>query len=155
MWTSVRHRSSPKGDVVVQQFENFLSLEAKSESLSSFQPMRTRLDVFLRGLLCQFYSELWTFCRNPLLLFHCQATVETGFSVNKKVEADSMLEDSYCSFGTLSLSVGGSQSTSDEEATGCCSFSKVSASTTPGPGKEKGEQCTKRKEEMCRGPQLK
>nr|XP_020447106.1 uncharacterized protein LOC109955353 [Monopterus albus] len=73
------------GDVIVQQFGNFLSLEAKSESLSLFQPMKTRLDVFLHGLLCQSYPELWTFCKKLLLLSHGQATVERGFSVNKEV----------------------------------------------------------------------
>nr|XP_020471978.1 uncharacterized protein LOC109969435 isoform X1 [Monopterus albus]XP_020471979.1 uncharacterized protein LOC109969435 isoform X1 [Monopterus albus] len=81
------------GDVIVQQFGNFLSLEAKSESLSLFQPMKTRLDVFLHGLLCQSYPELWTFCKKLLLLSHGQATVERGFSVNKEVEADNMQED--------------------------------------------------------------
>ncbi|XP_056459485.1 uncharacterized protein LOC130392964 [Gadus chalcogrammus] len=81
------------GDVIVQQFGNFLSLEAKHESFSSFQPMRTRLDVFLHGLLHQSYPELWAFCRKLLLLSHGQATVERGFSVNKEVEADNMKED--------------------------------------------------------------
>lgn len=81
------------GDVIVQQFGNFLSLEAKDESFSSFQPMRTRLDVFLHGHLHQSYPELWTFCRKLLLLSHGQATVERGFSVNKEVEADNMKED--------------------------------------------------------------
>ena len=81
------------GDVIVQQFGHFLSLEAKHESFSSFQPMRTRLDVFLHGLLHQSYPELWAFCRKLLLLSHGQATVERGFSVNKEVEADNMKED--------------------------------------------------------------
>ncbi|XP_035985123.1 uncharacterized protein LOC118558689 [Fundulus heteroclitus] len=84
---------SAAGDVIVQQFGNFLSLEAKDESFSSFQPMRTRLDVFLHGHLHQSYPELWTFCRKLLLLSHGQATVERGFSVNKEVEADNMKED--------------------------------------------------------------
>lgn len=66
-----------------------MSLEAKAESFS-FEPMRTRLDVFLHGLLHQSYSELWTFCRKLLLLSHGRATVERGFSVNKEVEADNM-----------------------------------------------------------------
>lgn len=55
--------------------------------------MKTRLDVFLHGLLCQSYPELWTFCKKLLLLSHGQATVERGFSVNKEVEADNMQED--------------------------------------------------------------
>lgn len=81
------------GDVILQQFETFLTMEAKSESFSSFQPMQTRLDVFLHGHLCKSYPELWTFCRKLLLLSHGQATVERGFSVNKEVETDNMQED--------------------------------------------------------------
>ncbi|KAF1376045.1 hypothetical protein PFLUV_G00226500 [Perca fluviatilis] len=74
------------GDMIVQQFGHFLSLEAKDESSS-------RLDVFLLGLLHQSYPELWTSSRKLLLLSHGQATVERGFSVNKEIEADNMKED--------------------------------------------------------------
>lgn len=81
------------GDVIVQQFGNFLSLEAKDELFSSFSPMRTRLDVFLHGFLHQSYPELWTFSKKLLLLSHGQATVERGFSINKEIEADNMKED--------------------------------------------------------------
>lgn len=39
-----------------------------------------------------------------------------------------------------------SQGSSDEGATGSCSFSKISVSASPEPGKKKeGKQCTKRK----------
>ncbi|XP_076849305.1 uncharacterized protein LOC143497296 [Brachyhypopomus gauderio] len=85
--------NSFKGDVIIQQFEACLSLEAKSESFSAFQPMQTRLDVFLHGHLCKSYPELWTFCKKLLLLSHGQSTMERGFSLNKEVEEDNMQED--------------------------------------------------------------
>ncbi|KAG9260317.1 hypothetical protein AMEX_G26560 [Astyanax mexicanus] len=74
-------RNRPEADVIIQQFEACLSLEAKSESFSSFQPMQTRLDVFLHGHLCKPYPELWTFCKKLLLLSHGQTTVERVFSI--------------------------------------------------------------------------
>ncbi|KAF4109693.1 uncharacterized protein LOC131545972 [Onychostoma macrolepis] len=141
------------GDIIVQQFGNFLSLEAKSESL------KTRLDVFQHGLLCQSYPELWTFCKKLLLLSHGQATVERGFSVNKEVEADNMQEDTVVAQRMMCDCFclwGGSKSSSDKGDPGSCSFCKISVSATPGSGKEKaGEQCTKRKAEEDLLEQLK
>ncbi|KAJ8348774.1 hypothetical protein SKAU_G00273630 [Synaphobranchus kaupii] len=81
------------GDVITQQFGNFLSLEAKSEGFLSFRPTETRLDVFLHGFLSQPYPELWGFCKKVLLLSHGQATVERGFSINKEVETVNLQED--------------------------------------------------------------
>lgn len=131
------------GDVIVQHFGNVFSLEAKAESFSSFQPMRTRLDVFLHEISSvnpTLSSGL--FCRELLLLSHGQAMVERGFSVNKEVEAD-MQEDTIVAQSMLCL---GLCRGSDEEAPGSCSFSNVSVSATSRPGKEKeGGQCTERK----------
>lgn len=78
--------------MIIQQFETCLTLEAKCESFSAFQPMQKRLDCFLHEHLCK-YPELWTFCEKLLLLSHGQATVERGFSVNKEIEDDNMQED--------------------------------------------------------------
>jgi len=83
--------------VIVQQFGNVLFLGEKDESFSSFQLMRTRLDMFLHGLLHHSYPELWTFSRQLLLLSHEQAMVERGFSVNKEIEADNKGRHSGCS----------------------------------------------------------
>lgn len=79
------------GDVIIQQFSDFLSVE--NETLISYQPTETRLDTFLHGVLAQRYNELWGFCRKLLLLSHGQATVERGFSVNKEVETCNMQEE--------------------------------------------------------------
>ncbi|XP_041668457.1 uncharacterized protein LOC121526132 isoform X5 [Cheilinus undulatus] len=81
------------GDVIIQQFGNFLSVEAKSEHFLSFRSIETRLDVFLHGFLSQPYPELWGFCQKLLLLSHGRATVERGFSINKEVETVNLQED--------------------------------------------------------------
>ncbi|XP_026121015.1 uncharacterized protein LOC113100543 [Carassius auratus] len=49
------------GDVIIQQFNKFLSVE--NESLFSYKPTETRLDIFLHGVLGQ-RDELWSFARN-------------------------------------------------------------------------------------------
>ncbi|KAK7157005.1 hypothetical protein R3I94_006916 [Phoxinus phoxinus] len=79
------------GDVIVQQFESFLAVEARDECFLSFQP---RIDIFLHSALSKSYPELSKFCQNILILSHGQATVERGFSVNKQVETCNILEES-------------------------------------------------------------
>ncbi|KAL3063671.1 hypothetical protein OYC64_000077 [Pagothenia borchgrevinki] len=95
------------GDVILQQFDAFLSLESRSEEFLSFQPMQKRLDIFLRDFLGKTYPELWAFCQKLLILSHGQASVERGFSVNKEVEACNMQQDTFvaqrlvCDYVTL------------------------------------------------------
>ncbi|XDV29264.1 hypothetical protein PO909_032401 [Leuciscus waleckii] len=80
------------GDVILQHFDSFLSLESRSEDFLSFPPMQKRLDIFLRSAM-EPYPELWGFCKKLLILSHGQATVERGFSINKEVESDNIHED--------------------------------------------------------------
>ncbi|KAL3066042.1 hypothetical protein OYC64_016059 [Pagothenia borchgrevinki] len=97
----------PAGDVILQQFEAFLSLESRSEEFLSFQPMQKRLEIFLRDFLGKTYPELWAFCQKLLILSHGQASVERGFSVNKEVETCNMQQDTFvaqrlvCDYVTL------------------------------------------------------
>ena len=81
------------GDVILEQFGALLSLEGRSEEFHSFQPMRKRVDVFLRDVLSEPYPDLWAFCQKLLILSHGQASVERGFSVNKEVEATNIMGD--------------------------------------------------------------
>ncbi|XP_041865260.1 uncharacterized protein LOC121654920 [Melanotaenia boesemani] len=81
------------GEAIVQQFESFLSVEARNEEFLDFQPFEKRLDTFLHGRLSRPYPAAWDFCQKLLLLSHGQASVERGFSVNKEVESENMQED--------------------------------------------------------------
>lgn len=75
------------GDVITQQFCDFLSVEARHDTFHSYRPTETRVDVFLHQVFqSKCYPELWEFCKKLLLLSHGQATVERGFSINKDVE---------------------------------------------------------------------
>ena len=81
------------GDVIVQQFESFLSVEGRDERFLSFQPLKQRVDVFLHPVV-KSYPELLIFSQSLLLLSHGQATVERGFSINKHVETCNIQEES-------------------------------------------------------------
>ena len=82
------------GDVISQQFENFLHSDAKGLDFISFSlSEECRVDVFLHQRMGGSYPDLWTFCKNLLLLSHGQAEVERGFSTNKEVETCNLTEE--------------------------------------------------------------
>lgn len=82
------------GDVISQQFENFLHTDAKGLDFISFSPAEEcRVNVFLHQRMGGSYPDLWTFCKNLLLLSHGQAEVEHGFSTNKEVETCNLTEE--------------------------------------------------------------
>ena len=82
------------GDVITQQFCDFLSVEDRNDTFHSYRPSETRVDVFLHhAFQSKCYSELWEFCKKLLLLSHGQTTVERGFSINKEVETCNMHEE--------------------------------------------------------------
>jgi len=80
------------GDVVMQQFSAFLDMEETDSSFESFSITQTMIDMFLDDKMSK-YPELWNTTKKILLLSHGQATVERGFSINKKVEICNMSED--------------------------------------------------------------
>ena len=85
-------RSVAEGDKVVQQFDNFLDLQARDVTFENFNSTVSRVDNFLHGSMKD-YPELWSMVRKLLLLSHGQASVERGFSVNKEVETWNMKSD--------------------------------------------------------------
>lgn len=81
------------GDAIVQEFESFLSVEARNEAFLAFKPFERRLDTFLCEQLSRPYPAAWGFCQKLLLLSHGQASVERGFSVNKEILTENIQED--------------------------------------------------------------
>ncbi|XP_047221759.1 protein tyrosine phosphatase type IVA 1 isoform X1 [Girardinichthys multiradiatus] len=81
------------GDLIIQQFSQFLSLEVRNEEFLSFKPLEKRLDMFLHHFINEPYSELWAFHQKLLLLSHGQATGERGFSINKEIEICNIQEE--------------------------------------------------------------
>ncbi|XP_034024604.1 uncharacterized protein LOC117508867 [Thalassophryne amazonica] len=83
----------PAGDAIVQEFEAFLSVEARNEAFLTFKPFERRLDSFLCKHLSRPYPAAWGFCQKLLLLSHGQASVERGFSINKEILTKNLQED--------------------------------------------------------------
>lgn len=137
------------GDVISQQFENFLHSDAKGLDFISFSPSEEcRVDVFLHQRMDGSYPDLWTFCKNLLLLSHWQAEVERGFSTNKEVETCNLTEEGSIAHVTMSECV--------EEWPNCLWPKRWSATVLQhAPGTEhtwrrrgvKGKKMTKRKKE--------
>ncbi|KAL8580318.1 hypothetical protein ACOMHN_030942 [Nucella lapillus] len=83
-------------DQVLSQFDRFLNSVLSDHSLqfSSFDPNseNSRVDVLLHSHLAgkKMFADLWSVVQDLLLLSHGQATVERGFSINKKTTADNL-----------------------------------------------------------------
>lgn len=78
-------------DVVVKHKGDFMAFKETSEgSLDA-----DRLDIFFARFLDHMdeYKHLWAVCKLCLTLSHGQATVESGFSVNKEILIENQLED--------------------------------------------------------------
>ncbi|MEQ2249279.1 hypothetical protein ILYODFUR_027703 [Ilyodon furcidens] len=56
------------GDLIIQPFSQFLSLEVRNEEFLSFKPLEKRLDMFHHHFISEPYPELWAFLQKLLLL---------------------------------------------------------------------------------------
>ena len=58
------------------------------ELFTSFNPSVSRLDTLILGTLSRndLYSKLWKVVKMLLVLSHGQATVDRGFSINKRLQ---------------------------------------------------------------------
>ncbi|XP_069109872.1 uncharacterized protein [Argopecten irradians] len=82
-------------DACLSQFKVFLCEipVIGKEVFENFDPYSSRLDEFLSVHLDkQQYKELFEVVKLLLILSHGQATVERGFSINKKLEVENMKE---------------------------------------------------------------
>lgn len=75
----------------------FLFMEVRAESYKDCSPTDpdSRSNIVLHRPMNS-WSELWGFVKKLLILPHGHATVEHGFSVNKKVETWKIDEDTCC-----------------------------------------------------------
>ena len=91
---SIKRIDSDSAETVLRQYELFLeSIPALgTELFSGFSPVQEKgVDTFLAEKLSDtMYAELFTTVKMFLIVSHGQATVERGFSVNKKVEVENL-----------------------------------------------------------------
>ena len=99
-------------DDVLKQFRSFCADNAANPDLLSFILGSSSLDVVLHSAMANKveYEHLWSLSRKIQLLSHGQASVERGFSVNKEIMLENMLEHTLKAQRTISdhiKSVGG------------------------------------------------
>ncbi|GBM78625.1 hypothetical protein AVEN_94590-1 [Araneus ventricosus] len=81
-------------DEILMEFQDYLdNVALKHSHFSKFSPENLRVDEFFYETMnTSKYRNLWKVVEMLLLLSHGQATVEKGFSINKKVEVENMKE---------------------------------------------------------------
>ncbi|GBM14464.1 hypothetical protein AVEN_255922-1 [Araneus ventricosus] len=86
-------------DEILMEFEDYLyNVSLKHSDFSEFSPEKSSVDEFFYETMnTSKYRNLWKVVEILLLLSHGLATVEKGFSINKKVEVENMKELSYVS----------------------------------------------------------
>ncbi|GBL88251.1 hypothetical protein AVEN_22110-1 [Araneus ventricosus] len=84
-------------DEINLQFSDFLDSVVKENSVqfSLFDPRTCDLDTFLSPYFDDKFSKLWGILKLLMILSHGQASVERGFSINKKVEVENRKNNSY------------------------------------------------------------
>ncbi|GBL92950.1 hypothetical protein AVEN_54601-1 [Araneus ventricosus] len=94
-----KHVDENACDEILMEFNDYLdNVALKQSDFSEFFPENSRVDEFFYETMnTSKYRNLWKGVEIWLLLSLGQATVETGFSINKKVEVENMKELSYVS----------------------------------------------------------
>lgn len=85
-------------DVIMQEFNLYLD-EVVPSSFSRFKEFdvdKMRVDeLFYETMKVKCYEKVWGVVKNLILISHGQATVERGFSTNKKIQVENLKEHSY------------------------------------------------------------
>jgi len=86
-------------DKLLQQYSEYIddTVVPHASEYSNFDISTWRVVVLLFDTMANNPSlcKLWTCVKALLLLWHGQASVERGFSVNKQVEIDNLNEDTF------------------------------------------------------------
>lgn len=87
--------SALTADSAKQQFLSFVNNADNKKTLSTFSENKDRLDSFYHSLLAdkEVYKDFWAVVRIVLTLSHGNASVESGFSVNKDIVVENLKED--------------------------------------------------------------
>ncbi|KAL0147060.1 hypothetical protein M9458_057584, partial [Cirrhinus mrigala] len=87
-------------DEMILQYAHFIDdvMQKKHSAFSDCNPLSDRVDTLLHSYMSKEkeFQKLWKMCRQLLLLSRGQGTVERGFSVNRKIVVDNLVEDTYC-----------------------------------------------------------
>lgn len=90
-------------DKVKSEFCKFIASPHVKKEMSEFKHESERLDFFYSSLMDQNtnYQNLFIFVKNVLIMSHGNATVESGFSINKAMLIENMQEKSVIALRTV------------------------------------------------------
>lgn len=85
-----------EADKAKQEYSAFISSGSIQRQMRGFDVYKDRLDSLYVKLIRDDpdFSNLWIVCRKVFVLFHGQAAVERGFSVNNDILVENLREDS-------------------------------------------------------------
>ncbi|GBM12570.1 hypothetical protein AVEN_188727-1 [Araneus ventricosus] len=86
-------------DDIIFQYKNFLQniMNMYPSAFQTFNP-NTRLDIFFNEYMSKSvkdYNKTWSVMKIIFTLSHGKASIELGFSTNKKFEVENMAQESY------------------------------------------------------------
>lgn len=90
-FVSKKHMTPSTADIVKREYFKFC--EYSEKQLKQFNPKKDKLDHFLMNLLQSANHDFIKFVQKLLCMFHGNAAVERGFSVNKEVLVENLEED--------------------------------------------------------------
>ena len=86
-------------EILHQHSEYAVSMiDKERDRFVNFDPVKSRVDILMHEIMAgkDMYSKLWNVDRMLLVLSHCQAAVERGFSINKQAEEVHLLAETFC-----------------------------------------------------------
>ncbi|GBN01837.1 hypothetical protein AVEN_156756-1 [Araneus ventricosus] len=86
-------------DSIIFQYKNFLQniVNMYPSAFQTFKP-NARLDIYFNEYMSKSvkdYNKIWPVMKIIFTLSHGQASIERGFSTNKKIEVENMAQESY------------------------------------------------------------
>ncbi|GBM11298.1 hypothetical protein AVEN_13544-1 [Araneus ventricosus] len=86
-------------DGIIFQYKNFLQIIVNMypSAFQTFKP-NTQLDIFFNEYISKCvkdYNKIWPVMKIIFALSRGQASIERGFSTNKKIEVENMAQESY------------------------------------------------------------
>lgn len=81
-------------DDVLREYRAFCDCALVTPGFREFDPTSDRLDTLFYETSSTEFRNLWEVVKVLLVMFHGQASVERGFSVNKEVEVENLKERS-------------------------------------------------------------
>ncbi|KFM79355.1 hypothetical protein X975_09155, partial [Stegodyphus mimosarum] len=91
------HIAEKECNNILLEYSDFIEnvVQPGLTEFKTYDVRKMRLDTFLHTFINGKYLKLWETFKVIFILFHGQASVERGFSINKNIETKNRGENSY------------------------------------------------------------